>query len=338
MGAEKLYDGQTLKQALKSAEVLLEKRIKEVNELNVFPVPDGDTGINMYLTLQSAIAAVENLETTSAAEISAKAARGALLGARGNSGVILSQIMRGLARGLETKEQFSAFDFAQALHQASEAAYRAIAQPVEGTILTVIREASERAMQQAENGADLKKTMSAVTVQARDTVSRTPEMLPTLKEAGVVDAGGKGLFYVFLGMKRFISQKMSQIEEYRTSYQAATVVSNKTSYGFDLQFLVEGKQLPLEIMRQKINCLGESVLVVGDERLIRVHIHTHQPQVVMDYCATQGTLKDVVSENMDQQVKNFRQKRAPGKASETGRKLNRNRSRYPGLKQQAAGA
>ena len=139
---ERVYDGQILKEALKSAEVLLETRIEEINSLNVYPVPDGDTGINMYLTLQSATEAVKDLSTTSAAEVSSKAAMGALLGARGNSVVILSQILRGLAKGLEMKKNFSVFDFAQALHNASETAYKSLEAPVEWTILTVIREAS----------------------------------------------------------------------------------------------------------------------------------------------------------------------------------------------------
>ena len=209
---EILYDGETLKQAFKAAELLLEKRIDEVNSLNVFPVPDGDTGINMYLTLQSANEAIKELSTTSAAEISSKAAMGALLGARGNSGVIFSQILSGLAKGLENKEEFSAYDFAQALQRASDAAYKSIAEPVEGTILTVIREAAGMALEKAQQGASLKKTMAAATSQAKETVIKTQEMLPSLKEAGVVDAGGKGLFYVFQGMKNFIVQKMNPVD------------------------------------------------------------------------------------------------------------------------------
>jgi uncharacterized protein len=306
---ETLYDGQALKQAFKSAELLLEKRIDEVNALNVFPVPDGDTGINMYLTLQSANDAVKDLTTLSACEIAAKASMGALLGARGNSGVILSQIMRGLAKGLEKKDEFSAIDFAQALVNASDTAYKSLAEPVEGTILTVIREAAEKAMQQARGGADLKQTMAAVTSQAKDTVTRTPEMLPTLKEAGVVDAGGKGLFYVFLGMKNFIVQKMNPVEGYKAARRKVQMAAAESTYGFDLQFLVEGENLPLDEMREKISTMGESVLVVGDESLIRVHIHTQNPQAVMDYCAIKGKLKDIVNINMDNQVKEFQNRR-----------------------------
>lgn len=319
---ESEYDGQTLKQALKSAEEHLEKRIEEINALNVFPVPDGDTGINMYLTLQSATEAVKDLSTTSAAEISAKAARGALLGARGNSGVILSQILRGIAKGLEMKERFSTFDFAQALRHASDTAYRAVAHPVEGTILTVIREASEAAMQQVERGANLKQTMTAIVSQARDSVTKTPELLPKLKEAGVVDAGGKGLLYVFQGMKSFISQKMIQLEGHKTASRRARLSAVEGGYGFDLQFLVEGDNLLLEEMREKIGGMGESVLVVGDKHLIRVHVHTREPQPVLDYCSARGNLKDIVMENMDEQARKFKNVRAKSRQKKSSpRKL-----------------
>lgn len=303
---EQRYDGQTLKLALKSAEELLEERIEELNDLNIFPVPDGDTGINMYLTIQAANEAVENCSTTSTAEISAKIARGALIGARGNSGVILSQILRGIAMGMEMKEHFSTFDFAQSICRASETAYKAVRQPVEGTILTVIREASEAAMQQVKRGTTLKQMMSAIVLQARNTVRRTPELLPRLKESGVVDAGGKGLLYVFVGMKNFSSRKMTQLEKFKTTSRRARLSRTQDSYGFDLQFLVGGDNLPLEEMRGKISGIGESVLVVGDEHLLRVHVHTQEPQAVLDYCSTKGHLKDINLEHMDEQVKRFK--------------------------------
>ena len=313
---ERDYDGQTLKRALKSAERLLEKRIDELNALNVFPVPDGDTGINMYLTAQAATAAAENLFTTSAAEITAKVARGALLGARGNSGVILSQILRGIARGMEMKERFSAFDFAQALRYASDAAYKAVLQPVEGTILTVIREASEVAMQQAERGANLKQTMVKIVSRAHNTVIRTPELLPKLREAGVVDAGGKGLFYVFLGMKNFLFQEITVLDEYEIVSKKTKSSKAQHSYGFDLQFLVDGENLVPEEMQETISSLGESVMVVGDENLIRVHVHTKEPQVILDYSASKGLLRDIKLDDMDRQVERFKESKAKSEQKE----------------------
>jgi dihydroxyacetone kinase-like predicted kinase len=257
----RVYDGQTLKQAFKSGEDLLEKRIEEINNLNVYPVPDGDTGINMYLTLQSANEAIKDTTSRSASEVASLAANGALLGARGNSGVIFSQIMLGLARGLANKDQFTAIDFAQALLNASENAYKALLEPVEGTILTVIRESAEMAVQKARGGANLQQTIAALTSQAKATVTRTPEMLPVLKEAGVVDAGGKGLFYFFQGMKNFMVKKMNPVEGYKAVRRRAARMQVESIYGYDLQFLIEGQNMPVDEIRSGVCAMGESVLV-----------------------------------------------------------------------------
>jgi len=304
-----LYDGETLRQALKSAERFFETRVDEVNAINVFPVPDGDTGINMYLTLQAANEAAAAVSSKSAAEVSSKAAWGALMGARGNSGVILSQIFRGLAKGLEMKERFSSYEFADALRSASDSAYKALSKPVEGTILTVIREAQEAAMKRAEQGANLHQTMTAVVSRARSTVKRTPELLPALREAHVVDAGAQGLMYMFQGMKEFTSARIARAKKRTSRIRGAKVSGNGHSYGFDLQFMVEGKALKPEAMRDKIWNMGESVLVVGDERLVRVHVHTPDPQAVMDYCSAHGKLKDVNIEDMDKQAAAFKSAR-----------------------------
>ncbi len=338
---EKQYDGQTLKEALKSAEALLESRVDELNSLNVFPVPDGDTGINMYLTLQSATEAVKDLSTTSAAEISSKAAMGALMGARGNSGVILSQIFRGLAKGMEMKERFSACDFAEALRHASETAYKAITDPVEGTILTVIRETSEAAVKNTRRGSNLIQTLTIAASQAKKTVANTPDMLAVLKDAGVVDAGGKGLFYILLGMKNYLANKVNQMGG-NDIFESRVKLTDKTPvYGFDLQFLVGGDNLPVEQMRKKIDSMGESALVVGDRSLVRVHIHTKDPEAVMDYCATKGELKDIVKENLDDQVKAVQDKKraTESRAAGTNCRLCRPkslRSRETDLKNQPA--
>jgi uncharacterized protein len=303
-----VYNGQSLKLAFKSAEDVLERKVDEVNSLNVFPVPDGDTGINMYLTLQSANEAIKNNDSLSAAEISSKAAMGALLGARGNSGVILSQIMRGLAKGMENKETFTATDFAKALTNASDTAYKSLSEPVEGTILTVIREAAARATIQAEKGGDLAQVMRAATHQAKNTVSHTPDLLPTLKEAGVVDAGGKGLFYFFQGMKNFMVQNMNPVKGYKAARRRVNMPKVETVFGYDLQFLLKGENLPIDKIRENILTLGESVLVVGGENLIRVHIHTKVSRKVMDYCEKYGVLSDIINDNMDDQVEVYRGK------------------------------
>jgi uncharacterized protein len=312
-----LYGGQDLKQAYESAENILEKKIDEINALNVFPVPDGDTGINMFLTLQSANESVKNLSSNSAAEIAAKAAMGGLPGARGNSGVIFSQILKGISSGLECKDEFSALDFALALQEASRAAYSSLAEPVEGTMLTVLREASEKALEQAHQGGTLQQTLRAATSEARQAVIRTPDQLPALKEAGVVDAGGKGLYYFFRGMKTVINQKTDAERESPTSRLRAQFIDPSGSYGYDLQFLIVGENLPVMMIREKVTSLGQSVLVVGDEKLVRVHVHTQNPQAILDYCTYLGQIKDLVKDNLDIQVKQF----IKGNGHQTARRL-----------------
>ncbi len=207
---EQELDGQDFKRALVTAKAQMEEHIDEVNSLNVFPVPDGDTGINMFMTMASAVKAVEKSEDLSVAVIAASAARGALMGARGNSGIILSQILRGMADSMKEKKTISSRDLAQALHSASEKAYKTVREPVEGTILTAIRAASEAASEAAGKGASFSRTVASVVSRVRTTVKKTPDMLPVLKEAGVVDAGAKGLYYFFKGMENAICRKPAQ--------------------------------------------------------------------------------------------------------------------------------
>lgn len=296
-------DGQGLRKALEAAKAELEQHIDEVNALNVFPVPDGDTGINMFLTMESAVEAMEKAQDTSAAAISAVAARGALLGARGNSGVILSQILRGMAKGIGERKTFSSSDFAHALQIGSEQAYKVVANPVEGTILTVIREASETASKTAGRGVGFAHTMMSVVARAKKTVERTPEMLPVLKEAGVVDAGAKGLYYVLEGMKNSICRKQARRVPGKSSQRARRSKENERVYGFDVQFILEGERLPFEEIRDTVVACGECPLVVGDESLIRVHVHTLNPNDILDYARSKGTVTDVVVEDMDIQVR-----------------------------------
>jgi len=296
-------DGQALKEALKAAKAQLEQHIDEVNALNVFPVPDGDTGINMFLTMESAVEAMEKSQDTSAAAISASAAKGALLGARGNSGVILSQILKGIAKGIGERKSFSSLDLARALHIASEEAYRVVINPVEGTILTVIREASEAASSTAKRGDSFAHTMVSVVSRAKKTVKRTPEMLPVLKEAGVVDAGAKGLYYILEGMKDSICRKTAHRGAKKSPSQVPSAKENERTYGFDVQFMLQGKNLPFEEIRDTVVASGECPLVVGDESLIRVHVHTLNPDNILNYARSKGTLTDIIVEDMDLQVR-----------------------------------
>ena len=301
-------DGQDLKKALDGAKLHIERHIDEVNALNVFPVPDGDTGINMFLTMKSAVEAVEKADDSSAGLVAASAAKGALLGARGNSGVILSQILKGMAKGLEGRKTFSFADFAQALHIASEQAYRVVEKPVEGTILTTIREASEEALQVAEKKTSFARAISAVVIRTRESVKRTPEMLPVLKEAGVVDAGAKGLHYFFKGMESAICGRLTRPSSKKApSFATASAVQEERVYGFDVQFLLEGENLPMEEIKEKVIASGESPLVVGDEKLLKVHVHTKNPDEILNYARSKGRMKDIVVEDMDEQVQNRQQ-------------------------------
>jgi len=199
-----VFDGQDLKRAMLVGAAWLEEHREAINALNVFPVPDGDTGSNMSATMQAAIRQIKSSEETSAGVIAAKLAHGALLGARGNSGVILSQILRGLAQGLDKKETFIASDLAAALQEASRLAYRAVIKPVEGTILTVVRESAEAAKISADRDDDLVGMMQEVVTTARQSVANTPNLLPLLKQAGVVDAGGQGYCTLLEGIWRYV--------------------------------------------------------------------------------------------------------------------------------------
>jgi len=304
---QELFDGSVLREALRGAEKYIEAHIDELNLLNVFPVPDGDTGINMFVTLQAANKAVAAVNTQSAAVVTAAAARGALLGASGNSGVILSQILRGIAKGMEAKERFSCMHFAEALGVAAEMARRAVMNPVEGTILTVSSEASEMATRMAKRGASLRQAMSAIVRQSKKSVEKTPELMPLLKEAGVVDAGAKGLLYVFQGMRDHMSERVTK-HKAKTRTLAPQAKSTSQSYGYDLQFLLQGTDMPLDKIRSKIETMGESVIVVGDSQLIRVHVHTPDPDAVLKYVRKVGEITNLVSENMDDQVREFREK------------------------------
>ncbi len=294
-------DGQYLKAAFVQAKAYIEEHVGELNALNVYPVPDGDTGINMLCTMRSAVEALDGVTSKSASIVSAKAARGALLGARGNSGVILSQILMGIAKGMEKKDSFSTMDFADSLRIATEMAYKTVTNPVEGTILTVINEVAKVASQVADRGLSFGRIVAAIIIRAEKTVEKTPEMLPVLKEAGVVDAGAKGLLYVLHGMRCFSGNESNKNQEIDISRQS-DLASPESGYGFDVQFLIGGSNMPLNEIRHHITGMGESVLVVGDENLIRVHIHTQQPDKVLEYARAYGKLEDIIVDNMDEQV------------------------------------
>jgi DAK2 domain fusion protein YloV len=285
----------------------LEKHAAAVNALNVFPVPDGDTGTNMLLTMNAALAEIERSPDDSVSVIAHAVAHGALMGARGNSGVILSQILRGFARSLDGKATFSVQEFAQAAQEACDIAYQGVVKPVEGTILTVAREAARAAWEAADHTQDVIELLAQVVETAEATNAFTPELLPVLKEAGVVDAGGQGLVYILEGALRYLRGESLAID---TEMDAvvdlkSTPGAGEEGYGYDVQFLIKGESLNVDEIRKTIGAMGESTLVVGDARLVKVHVHVHDPGIPISYGVSRGIISDVIVENMEAQYQEF---------------------------------
>ncbi|HNT04957.1 MAG TPA: DAK2 domain-containing protein [Anaerolineae bacterium] len=305
-------DGRELGQAIESSTTWLEKHIEFVNSLNVYPVPDGDTGTNMYLTMQAALREVSTVTDSSAGVVAQALAHGALMGARGNSGVILSQIWRGVAKHLENKPRLNAAHWAQALREGAATAYKGVMRPVEGTILTVIREASDAAAAAATASSDLVYVTERALHQARSTLQRTPDLLPVLKEAGVVDAGGQGLCFILEGFLRFLRGDQPEAAPARkTTAQVEHDHIEGGQYGYDIQFLISGQRLAIDEIRETLSAMGDSLLVVGDESLVKVHIHSDNPGPILTYATSKGALSDIVLENMQEQYQQFMTRQEP---------------------------
>lgn len=284
----------------------LELHLHVVNGLNVFPVPDGDTGANMLLTMQAALQEMDQAGDHQAGALAAAAARGALLGARGNSGVILSQFLEGLASGLAGKTTFSGEDWAQAVNQGVQQAYRSVSRPVEGTILTVARAAAEATLAGAETGEDVATQLARMVAAARAAQAKTPELLPVLKEAGVTDSGGQGLVYILEGALQGLSGGLGPVDEPFPALRPALAL-DQAVYGYDVQFLIQGEQLQLEAIRSRLGEMGWSVLVVGDDTLVKIHLHVEDPEQPLAYGRTLGQISDIVVENMTEQARAFLQ-------------------------------
>lgn len=294
----------------------LDEHSDAINALNVFPVPDGDTGSNMSATMRAAVRDIANSSDTSAGVVAAKIARGALLGARGNSGVILSQILRGLAQSLDKKATFTARDLADALQAAQHLAYRAVLKPVEGTILTVVRETAEAAQASASRNDDLVTLMQEAVMTARRSVARTPDLLPALKQAGVVDSGGQGFCTILEGVWRYVRGEAATgtlpgeaaPDTKRAGGEAAERIVKKgrvtieEEFGYEVVFLLSGERLDVEAIRQRIIDMGGvSTVVAGDEKLLKVHTHTGWPGKILDYGVSLGILQDINIENLQEQ-------------------------------------
>ncbi len=309
---KEVVTGEDLKGMFTAATAWLEKSAADIDALNVFPVPDGDTGTNMLLTMRSMMEEAYSSPDESVSVVSGAMAHGALMGARGNSGVILSQIMHGLATGLDGKVSFDGGDFARALEEASQAAYKGVSNPVEGTILTVIRDASSAAA--AEESGDMISTLESAVAAARDSVSRTPSLLPVLREAGVVDAGGQGLFVILDGALRFLKGELEEMQYRRPQIIISAtpiaigephLINHEEGYGYCTGLLIEGREMNVDRIRRSLERKGESVIVVGDENIVRVHIHTFDPGKILSYATSLGTLHEIQIRNMDDQHEEF---------------------------------
>ncbi len=309
MGGTKLIsniiDGVMLKRALISSVALLELNKEEVNSLNVFPVPDGDTGTNMLLTVKSALSQGIKVEENDASKIAQAASQGSLMGARGNSGVILSQLFRGFATGLKNSEVIDIKLLAEALKQASETAYKAVMKPTEGTILTVARECGEFALSISKEEKDLANFLLRVIEHGNKTLAKTPEMLPVLKQAGVVDAGGKGLMYLYTGFYNTIIghdeysgidvEKVVPVEPVKKREHIDT---DDIKFGYCTEFMINTDFSDIDVLRDELSLLGDSLLVVGGEGIIKVHVHTNNPGVALEKALELGSLKDIKIDNM----------------------------------------
>jgi uncharacterized protein len=301
-----VMNGQDLKKAIMAGHAWLEQHREAINALNVFPVPDGDTGTNMSLTMRAATKDLADSNETSACVIAERLSRGALMGARGNSGVILSQILRGLSIGLDQKTTFTAADFAAAMQDASKLAYRAVIKPVEGTILTVIRESAEAAQHSAAAGSDMATLFGDIVTAAHTAVAKTPDLLPTLKQAGVVDAGGQGLTMIFEGMWHYTRGESVQLTKREQEDERADIrkgnVEIEEEFGYEVVFLLHGDTLDVEKIRDTITAMGGvSTVVAGDSKLLKVHTHTLTPGKILDYGVSLGSLQDINIENLQEQ-------------------------------------
>ena len=308
-----MINGEILKNAIISGAHNISVQKNHINDLNIFPVPDGDTGTNMSMTIMAAAKALEDYEGTNAGEVASIAAKAMLRGARGNSGVITSILFRGFSQGLKDMEEVNGKNIAAALGIGVDAAYKAVAKPTEGTILTVARMAYEAGIEAARENSDAVYVWQAIVNKANDALAITPELLPVLKKAGVVDAGGKGLCSIFEGMLCFI--KDGEIVEYEES-QALTMESFDSAaaeFDDDIEFtycteIIVGREPECELepddLRSFLQTIGDCVVMVNDEEIIKIHVHTETPNVVLEKGLLYGQLLAVKVENMKEQHKN----------------------------------
>ena len=303
-------EGKMLRDMFVSGANNLQNHKELVDKLNVFPVPDGDTGTNMSLTISYAMKELAKVENDSITEIGKSLSKGSLMGARGNSGVILSQLIRGISKSIEGKEQISTEDLAKAFKNGSDTAYKAVIKPIEGTILTVVRESGEYAIKAAKKEKDLLKFLEMVIDEANKSLERTPELLKNLKEAGVVDSGGKGLVLIYEGMYEALKGNPIKAKDLNDSNvsevkQAGTSINTEDiKFCYCTEFILESNSISDTEIRDIMLKYGDSLAVVGDEGIIKVHVHTNDPGLVLQDALKHGQLVTIKIENMKLQHEN----------------------------------
>ena len=297
-------NGEHLYYMMSNAANKLELQSEYVNSLNVFPVPDGDTGTNMSMTFRAAVKEIEGMDNKNIGEVSKKLAKGALMGARGNSGVILSQILRGISKGLEGKEEADASEFANALLEGSKSAYKAVMRPTEGTILTIVRTAGEVAVALKED--NITELMREVCRESKIMLDKTPEMLPALKKAKVVDSGGMGLLIILEGMQEALENGLKVTtgtpqavkSSVAKAQRSETMSEEDIKFGYCTEFIILGDSNHAEEFKSKVINKGDSLVVVGYEDVIKVHIHTNNPGKVLEEAVKFGELSKIKIDNM----------------------------------------
>lgn len=280
-------DGKNLRDMMVSGANNLQNNKDLVDKLNVFPVPDGDTGTNMSLTISYAIKELSKVSDDDITNIGKSLAKGSLMGARGNSGVILSQIIRGFTKSIEGKEKLTTIDFAQALKNGSDTAYKAVIKPIEGTILTVVRESGEYAIKAAKKESDIIKFLELVIKEANASLERTPELLKNLKDAGVVDSGGKGLVLIYEGMCEALkgnpinADGKSNANTSSSEPAQGEINTEDIKFAYCTEFILESDKVTYDKIKDIMLDYGDSLAVVGDDGLIKVHVHTNEPGTVL---------------------------------------------------------
>lgn len=304
--------------ALRAAAIWLERNKERINALNVFPVPDGDTGDNMVLTMRGALKALEAARPGSLAEMCDLVAEGTLNGSRGNSGVILSQMVAGWAQELRQASEITPTTLAAAFRRGAEEGFKAHSQPVEGTMMTVARDLAREATLRAEEGLPMQEFLAAVVNAARESVARTTGLLPRLQQAGVVDAGGEGLAVIIEGVMRFLRGE-SMEDDIATTDSAdfeSLDMSEEDIFGYCTNFVLRGQGLDVDAFRETVLSMGQSALVVGNASYIKVHVHTEQPGEILSRALSLGTLHQLKLDNMDDQYQDVLKTKAAERATE----------------------